>query len=53
MSTVWVVLALCVAGVVAALISSWRRTDLTSDLGAVSHQWLAEHRLGSGHDSRR
>ncbi len=53
MNAVWVVIGLAVAGAVLALVSSWRRGDRPADLGAVSHQWIAEHRLGSGQDSRR
>ena len=53
MITLWVVVGLGVAGGILALIASWRGGDHTADLGVVSHQWLAEHRLGSGQDSRR
>ena len=53
MNTVWVVIGLCVAGAVVALVASWRRGDHAKDLGAVSDQWISEHRLGSGQDSRR
>jgi len=53
MNTVWVVVGLCVAGAVLAIVTSWRRGDRLADLGSVSHQWIAEHRLGSGQDSRR
>jgi hypothetical protein len=53
MNTVWVVVGLGIAGAVIALVTSWRRGDHLSDLGTVSHQWIAEHRLGSGQDSRR
>ena len=51
MNTIWVVVGLCVAGAVVALFTSWQRRDEHSDLGAVSHQWIAEHRMG--HDHRR
>lgn len=53
MSMVWLVVAVGIAAGVIALVSSWRRGDQPADLGAVSHQWIAEHRLGSGQDSRR
>ena len=53
MSALFVVAGLAVAGIIAALSTSWRRSDRAADLGAVSHQWIAEHRLGSGEDSRR
>ena len=52
MNTVWVLIALAVVAAVAALITSWRRGSHAADMGAVSHQWLMEHRLGPG-DSRR
>ncbi|MEO8258984.1 MAG: hypothetical protein ABI868_16680 [Acidobacteriota bacterium] len=53
MNTVWVALALAVLAVVIVLLSSWRRRTHPADLGAVSHQWIAEHRAASGQDSRR
>lgn len=53
MNTAWIVIAVAIATAVIALIASWRRGDQSVDLGAVSHQWIAEHRLGSGQDSRR
>ena len=49
---VWFVVG---AGVVAALVAlwvAWSRTDRHADLGAVSSQWIAEHRLGQGHDGQ-
>lgn len=53
MSTLWVVVGLAIAAAVVALVTSWRRSDRPSDLGAVSHQWISEHRLGSEPDSHR
>ena len=52
MNTVWVVISLGLAGAAVALVTSWRRGEQAPDLGAVSHQWVAEHRMGS-QDSRR
>jgi hypothetical protein len=52
MNTIVVVMVLAVVGALIALAVSWRRGD-AADLGAVSHQWIAEHRMGSGEDSRR
>jgi hypothetical protein len=49
----WVVIGLVIAGVAIKLITFWRRPAHFADLGSVSHQWIAEHRLGSGEDSRR
>jgi hypothetical protein len=53
MNTVWVALALGIVGVVFVLVTSFRRRTHPTDLGAVSHQWIAEHRAASGQDSRR
>lgn len=53
MNTLWVVFALGIAGAVVALVTSLRRGDRLGDLGAVSHQWIAEHRSGPEQDSRR
>ena len=52
MNTVWVVVGLSVAGALVAAFASWRR-GVDVDLGAVSHQWISEHRLGrQGEDAR-
>ena len=53
MNAVWIAIGLGIAGAIAALVTSWRRGGHPVDLGAVSHQWIAEHRMGSGQDSRR
>ena len=53
MSTVLVITGVGIAAAVVALLASWSRGGKPSDLGAVSNQWIAEHRLGSGQDSRR
>ena len=53
MNTIWVLIGLGIALAVVARITLWRRDDRAKDLGAVSHQWIAEHRQGSGQDSRR
>ena len=52
MNTVWVALALAILALL-VLVASWRRRTNPTDLGAVSHQWIAEHRAASGQDSRR
>jgi hypothetical protein len=49
----WVVIGLVVAVLVITLITSWWRRSPGGDLGSVSHQWISEHRLGSGEESRR
>jgi len=41
------------AAALVALFTSWNRGGSSTDLGAVSNQWIAEHRLGSGQDSGR
>lgn len=53
MNAAWVVIAVGVVGAIVLLVTSWYRSDHDPDLGAVSHQWIAEHRHGQGHDSRR
>ena len=53
MSIVWIVAGLSVAGAITALLTSWQRRNHHSNLGAVSDQWIAEHRVGQGHDPRR
>jgi hypothetical protein len=52
-NTVWFVVVLGLVAAVGGVITSLRRGDRLSDLGTVSHQWMAEHRPGSGQDSRR
>lgn len=53
MSTVLVIAGVGIAAALVALVTSWSRGGSAPDLGAVSNQWIAEHRLGSGQDSRR
>jgi hypothetical protein len=48
-----VIIGVGIAGAVLAVVTTWRRGDHPKDLGAVSHQWIAEHRMGSGPDPRR
>jgi hypothetical protein len=52
MNALLVILTLGLAGAI-AFLRTWRRSDPSKDLGVVSHQWIAEHRLGSELDSRR
>jgi len=50
--TVWVILGLGIIAAGIALVSALQR-DQRTDLGAVSSQWISEHRLGQqGQDSR-
>jgi len=53
MNGAWLVVGLGVAGAIVALVTALRRGEHATDLGAVSSQWIAEHRFGSGPDSRR
>ena len=53
MTTVLVVMGVSVACALAAAFASWRRGAADLDLGAVSHQWISEHRLGQGEDTGR
>jgi len=50
---IWVIVGLGIVGAIVALATSWRRFDSHADLGAVSHHWIAEQRMGPGSDSRR
>jgi hypothetical protein len=49
----WIVLGIGVAVAMLILTTSWRRRDHERDLGSVSHQWMAEQRMGQRHDSQR
>jgi hypothetical protein len=53
MNAVWIVAGLGIAIVVSTFITLWRGTDRLEEMGAVSHQWLAEHRYGTIRDSPR
>jgi hypothetical protein len=49
----WTAVAVGVAGAILALVM-WRfRRERQSDMGAVSRQWVAEHRLGEPNDRQR
>jgi hypothetical protein len=53
MTGVWIVLAVVVVAVIARTIG-WSRGDTArSDLGSVSHQWVAEHRLSQPQEPHR
>lgn len=41
------------AGAILVLAKSWLRREQAVDLGTVSHQWIAEQRMGQGHDPQR
>jgi hypothetical protein len=52
-NAIWVVVGLGVVGGIVTLVSMWQRGDQGTDMGAVSSQWISEHRLGQNNDSRR
>jgi hypothetical protein len=54
MSNVTILLGLgVVIGAVLAGVAAWYRSTGTSDLGSVSHTWIAELRAGDPFDSSR
>ena len=52
MNVWWIVVGLTILGALATRMV-WPRKRRESDLGFVSHQWLAEHRLSQISDSHR
>jgi len=52
MNTIWIAACAAVILAVIVLARSWHRRSDPQDLGAVSHQWVNEHRLGHPNDSR-
>jgi hypothetical protein len=53
MNAIWILAGLAIVGVISALVLSWQRHNKEQDMGAVSHQWIAEHRMGHANDSRQ
>ena len=53
MNTIWILASVAIVGIISALVLSWHRYHRDEDMGAVSHQWIAEHRLGHINDSRQ
>jgi hypothetical protein len=49
----WIVMGMGIAVAVLMLTISWLRRAQDVDLGRVSDQWIAEQRLGQGHDPQR
>jgi len=49
----WIAALVGLAVAVVMLATTWFRRGDDSDLGTVSHQWIAEQRFGAGHDPRR
>jgi hypothetical protein len=52
MNTIWILGGLTVFGAISAAVLSWQRRGRDQDMGAVSHQWIAEHRMGHANDSQ-
>jgi hypothetical protein len=53
MNGVWILMGLGVLAVVAAVFGWLQGRAQPADLGVVSHQWIAEHRLSQTQDSQR
>ena len=54
MTALWLVLGIGAAAAGFLLATSWvRRRDRDAGLGNVSDQWIAEQRMGQGHDPHR
>ena len=53
MTISWIIFGIGIAVAVGLVATFWRRRDQDVDLGNVSHQWIAEQRLGLGHDPQR
>ena len=53
MNTIWILAGLAIVGASSALVLSWQRHNKEQDMGAVSHQWIAEHRMGHANDSHQ
>jgi hypothetical protein len=51
MNVGWMVVGMAIVGVLARI--AWLRERWESDLGFVSRQWLAEHRLSQISDPQR
>jgi len=49
----WIVITAIAVLLLGAVAKAFRRGRGPIDLGAVSHQWIAENRSGSGQESRR
>ena len=53
MAVIWIVVGVAIAGAFAKGIIRARNRTSESELGFVSHQWIAEHRLSSMSDAQR
>ena len=52
MTAIWIAAGLVLTAA-ATLLTFRARADRAADMGAVSHQWISEHRLGTSDDPRR
>ena len=52
-NAVLIVSGLGVVGAVIAVAALWHRNSQASDMGSVSHTWVAELRAGEPYDSNR
>jgi hypothetical protein len=53
MTTVMIVTGLSVVGAALVAAAFWFRSSQATDLGSVSHTWVAELRAGEPYDSSR
>jgi hypothetical protein len=51
--TVWIGLLLGACAITVVVLTLWRRSVQTAELGSVSAQWLSEHRGYDRHYSER
>jgi hypothetical protein len=53
MNLVWIALAFAALGWIVKRVAWSRARGSQSDLGSVSDQWVAEHRLAKNNDAQR
>ena len=51
-TAVWILVGLAGVGAIAQLVTWSFGRGRTPDLGSVSHQWIAEHRLSQSQERR-
>lgn len=44
---IWIALAAVVVAAVTVLMVGWKREPRAKDLGTISEQWMAQHRMHS------
>ena len=49
----WTVVGIGIVALIAIVLAVVSRLGVRSDLGSVSDQWIAEHRLSQAPDTRR